>query len=118
MLELCPNCDQEWPARFGRHNCNFHKRSIHVNAIVVEPRAELTETLERLTSRLYSETCRSAEFADCAGEEPPYREVLGQIDAAIGKLKRFRSEVQSLAHHAHVWSEDDYCVHCGRDGRA
>lgn len=118
LVDICPDCGREWPARFGRHNCNFHRAYVHNRAIVVEPGASLLETLERLTGRLYDEVCSRAESADLAGVESPYPEALGEIDAAIGRLKRFRREVQQLAGHAHKWGSDDYCRICGADGRA
>ena len=116
--EFCPDCDHEWPARFGKHNCNYTRRVVHINAIVVEPATSLSQALDRLTGRMESEICRAAQSASLAGEGDPYRCALGDIDHAIGALKRFRSEMQWLAGHAHRWSDDDYCSICGADGRA
>jgi hypothetical protein len=45
-------------------------------------------------------------------------DLLRQIDASIGRLRRFGQTVQELDSHAHVWGEDDYCTICGADGRA
>jgi len=39
---------------------------------------------------------RENEYADLAGEEPPYPELL----------------------HEHRWNADDFCDECGADGRA
>jgi hypothetical protein len=117
-IETCRNCDREWPSRFGDHNCNFQKRSIHNSAIVIDPGAELYDSIDRLTGRMESELCRSAESADLAGEEPPYRDALADIDRTIGYLKHFRAEIQRLAGHTHRWNENDYCDLCGADGRA
>lgn len=117
-VELCADCGREWPSRFGKHNCNFQRRYIHNHAIVVEPGAPLAESVQRLTERLISEAMRSAEYADLAGEENCYPYFLGQIDAAIGQLKRFRAELQVVARHVHEWNSDDYCRICGADGRA
>lgn len=118
LPDLCPDCGREWPARLGRHNCNSRRLYVHQNAVIVEPGADLSESVRRLTERLYRETCRSAEFADCAGEDTPYPAVLADIDAAIGHLKRFRAEVHGLSRHTHDWTSDDYCAVCGADGRA
>lgn len=49
---------------------------------------------------------------------PPYRQALNEIDAAIGKLKAARREMQAIASHMHEWNDDDYCRICGADGRA
>jgi hypothetical protein len=119
-IEVCSDCGREWPARLGRHNCNFSKRHVHIDAIIVAPGADLLESVQRLTSRMESEVCRSAEYADLGGVESPYPAACGQIDAAIGHLKRFRAEMQRLAGHAHDFSErsNDYCSICGADGRA
>lgn len=116
--ELCPNCDREWPSKFGAHNCNYQKRSIHKQAIVIEPGAPLHRSIEQLASRLEQESKRSAEYANLAGEEGPYRWTLAQIDASIGFLKQFRLDIQRLQKHEHRWNEDDYCDVCGADGRA
>ncbi len=117
-VEFCPNCGREWPAKFGVHGCNFSRRYVHNNSIVVEPGAELLISVRRITDRLEHETCRSAESANLAGEEPPYRRVLGDIDTTIGFLKHYRAEIQRLAHHEHDWDSTDYCSICGTDGRA
>lgn len=116
--ELCPNCGREWPHRFGDHHCNFSRRYIHNNSIIIEPGAELLESVKRLADRLEDETTREAQGCDLAGEEPPYPRVLGDIDAAIGYLKEYREQIQRLAGHSHKWNEDDYCSICGADGRA
>jgi hypothetical protein len=116
--DICGNCGKEWPARFGKCPCNMRRVHIHNKAIVVDPGADLLETLRRLTDRLELEICSSAEGADLAGEESPYQWHLGRIDAAIGHLKRFRREVQGLSKHAHDWNDNDYCSICGADGRA
>ncbi len=118
--ELCPDCGRDWPTHLGRHNCNYSRRHVHKDAIIVEPGADLLESLQRLTSRMESEVCRSAEYAELGGEKSPYPAAIGQIDAAIGHLKRFRHEIQVLRGHQHDYSEDnnDYCSICGADGRA
>lgn len=116
--QICSNCGQEWPSRFGSHNCNFHREYIHNKAIVCQPGASLLVSIERLASRLEREACRTAEGCDLSGEGIPYVSELGQVDAAIGYLKRFRAELQSLSQHKHDWNADDYCSICGRDGRA
>jgi hypothetical protein len=116
--EMCEDCGREWPARFGQHNCNLRRRHVHKNSLIIEPRTPLREAVELLTERHEREICRSAEYADNAGEEPPYREALKDIDAAIGALKAARREMQALAGHRHRWNSDDYCTICGADGRA
>jgi hypothetical protein len=118
IIELCPNCDQEWPARFGAHNCNFTKRRVHKNSVIIEPLVSLHESIDLLTGRMESQVCRSAQYADNAGEGDPYGDALNDIDRAIGQLKRFRSEIQHLAKHTHRWDGNDYCSICGADGRA
>jgi hypothetical protein len=118
LRELCDMCGQEWPSRFGRHNCNFHREYIHNKAIVCQPGAPLLESVERLANRLEREARRRAEGCDLSGEGVPYVWELGQVDAAIGYLKRFRSELQALSQHEHDWNAADYCSICGRDGRA
>jgi hypothetical protein len=119
-IELCPDCGREWPARFGSHNCNHRRAHIHKNAIVIEPGADLLESVQRLTSRMEGEVCKSAEYANLGGDESPYPAALSKIDAAIGHLKRFRQEIQTMRGHTHDWSEEtnDYCTICGADGRA
>lgn len=116
--DVCRNCGREWPARFGDHRCNMHAAYVHNRAIVVDPGADLLDTLRQLTERLDREICSAAEGADLAGEDSPYRHYLGRIDASIGLLKRFRRDVQGLSKHAHEWNESDYCSICGADGRA
>lgn len=116
--DICRNCGREWPARFGDHGCNTHRAYVHNRAIVVEPGADLLDTIRQLTARLEREVCENAQGADLAGEPSPYRFYLGRIDAAIGHLKRFRRDVQELSKHAHDWNESDYCSICGADGRA
>jgi len=117
-VERCPDCDHEWPAHFGPHNCNFSRRHVHKNAIIAEPGDTLLSYVERLTSRMEAEVCKSAEYANLGGDESPYPRTLGDIDAAIGHLKRFRAEMQLLAGHTHNWDGSDYCSICGADGRA
>lgn len=68
--------------------------------------------------RHYRESCNQMEGCDNAGEPSPFPYILGDIDHAIGMLKRYRAEVQALATHAHEWNSDDYCNVCGADGRA
>lgn len=116
--ERCPHCGREWPSRFGSHNCNYHREYVHNNAIVVQPLTSIDDGVKALAYRLFDETCRSAENADLAGEEGPYRRVLGEIDSAIGFLKTFRRDMQELRDHRHEWQEDDYCAICHADGRA
>jgi len=118
IRELCENCGQEWPSRFGRHNCNFSLQHVHNEAIICQPGAGLLDSVERLCSRLEREACNHAEGCDLSGEGVPYVYELGQVDAAIGYLKRFRAELQSLSQHEHEWNAADYCSICGRDGRA
>jgi len=116
--DICSECGKDWSSRYGRHNCNFHRIPVHTNSLVIEPRAELLESVRRLTERLYRETCSSAESADLSGYESPYPSVLADIDATIGMLKGFRRDVQSLGGHCHDWNDSDYCSICGADGRA
>jgi hypothetical protein len=117
-VERCPDCDREWPERFGSHNCNFSRRHVHNNSIVVEPGAVLLESVQRLTSRMEGEVYKSAEYANLGGDESPYPRILGDIDATIGYLKSFRAEMQRLAGHEHIWDRDnDHCSLCGADGR-
>lgn len=117
-IENCPDCGHEWPARFGSHNCNHTRRYVHNDAIISQPGERLSDSLDRLTGRMESEVCRSAQFADLAGEGDPYGDALRDIDHALGMLKRFRAEVQRLSGHTHRWNENDYCSICGADGRA
>ena len=56
------------------------------------------------------------ELGDC-DTIPPYRQALNEIDAAIGKLKAARREMQQIAGHMHKWDDNDYCYICGADGR-
>jgi hypothetical protein len=116
--ELCPNCGKEWPSRFGHHNCNYHRTYVHNHSIVVQPGDGIAESVERLTERHQAEACRIAESADLGGMESPYPDILADIDAAIGILKRHRAVIQSLSEHSHEWSDNDYCFICGADGRA
>jgi hypothetical protein len=119
-VEACPDCGREWPVKFGAHNCNFRRVQVHKDAIVIQPFADFPESVERLASRMRSETCRSAQYWDLAGGEGPhpYKQALNQIDYVIGQLKRARQEMQDLAGHKHRWDADDYCAVCGADGRA
>lgn len=120
LTEFCPDCGREWPAKFGRHNCNYNKRFVHNEAIVSDPGEPLPETIERLYSRMDRLTCRWQEYYELGdpGGKSPFRQSLDELDAAIGLLKRYRREMQSLAGHSHRWNEDDYCSVCGADGRA
>lgn len=117
-VETCFNCGREWPARLGDHNCGFHRPYVHCNAVIIEPGADFLASVMTLASRLEKETCRSAEFAELGGEPGPYPLTLGNIDATIGFLKHFRSQMQMLANHTHRWDTDDFCSVCGKDGRA
>lgn len=116
--DICPNCGKEWPARFGWHNCKMHRQYVHNNAIVLEPGANLLESIQRLAARFEGEATRRAEYASSGGDESPYPTALGEIDAVIGFLKRFRADIQALSVHQHKWDSNDYCVFCGADGRA
>lgn len=118
LAEVCPDCGREWPAQFGRHNCNFTRRYVHNQAIVIEPLTGMREAVQRIAGRIEDQACRSAEYADLAGDDSPYPSVLADIDATIGYLKRYRADMQRLAGHAHRWDEDDHCSICGADGRA
>lgn len=117
-IETCSNCGREWPSRFGDHNCNFRRVHVHNNAIIIQPGSDLFDSVQLLAERFESETKRSAEYANLAGEGHPYRDALARIDASICFLKHFRADVQRLAGHAHKWNSDDYCDICGADGRA
>jgi len=92
--------------------------TIHRNSLVLSPGMPLRDILRLVTGRMQNETCSAAQYADLAGEEPPYAHALREIDHAIGTMKRFRAEMQRLAHHTHEWNGDDYCRVCGADGRA
>lgn len=116
--ELCPNCGKEWPSRFGKCPCNMQRVAIHKNAIVLEPGAGFLDSVRRLSERFEREACSSAEGCDLAGEPSPYPGFLADLDATIGFLKRYRRDLQHLAHHVHDWNSDDYCSICGADGRA
>lgn len=118
MAEICPDCGAEWPARLGRHGCPYQRRHVHNDALVFNPHENFLELITVSAARFYNETARAAESADLAGEGSPYPRALGEIDASIGYLKRYRQELQALAQHAHVWDENDYCTVCGADGRA
>lgn len=115
---ICDLCGNEWNSRFGKCPCKFRRVVVHDRDLIISRMDSLPEALTRLTDRLYDDTCKDAEMLDCAGEEPPYRFALGQVDRAIGQLKRFRHDLQALQAHEHVWGSDDYCRICGRDGRA
>ena len=115
---LCPNCGRDWPAQYGRHNCNMHAAYLHNNSIVIEPGAQLVDSLALLSERLLREAMREAEAADLSGEPTQYPYYLRDIDAAIGALKDLRADMQRLASHAHQWDGSDYCLICGADGRA
>lgn len=117
-IERCPDCDREWPARFGSHNCNFSRRHVHNNALIIQPGANLLGAAKLITARLRAETCKSAEYANLGGDPSPYPEALGGIDATIGYLKQYRAEMQRLAGHNHTWNENDFCSTCEADGRA
>ena len=118
LTEYCPDCGREWPARFGRHNCNYCRRPVHNDAIVSDPLEPLPETIQCLYSRMERLTCRAQQFFELGGHEgvPPCRQALNEIDSAIGLLKRYRREMQSLARHAHRWDDNHYCEICGADG--
>lgn len=117
-VETCFNCGREWPARLGDHNCGFHRPHVHRDAIILEPGAQLLDSVRGLALRIETETCRSAQFAEIGGEASPYPIILGNIDATIGFLKHFRAQMQALESHTHRWDTDDYCSVCGADGRA
>lgn len=116
--DACPNCGQEWPSRYGPHICNMRREYVHNKAIIMRPGAGVLESLERLTIRHMDEAKRSAEYADLGGAASPYPELLADVDAAIGFLKRYRASLQALSKHAHDWNASDYCTICGADGRA
>jgi hypothetical protein len=118
--EFCPNCDREWPACLGWHNCNYTRKPVHKDAIVSDPGEPLPDIIKSLYSRMESQTCRSQQYYELGdpGGISPYRQSLNEIDASIGLLKRYRREIQQLAGHTHRWDDDDYCSICGADGRA
>lgn len=116
-LDLCQNCGRPWPARFGAHNCNFHRAYIHNNAVVVPPGSALLDSVKQLTNLHEREACISAQYADLGGESSPYPQILGDIDQTIELLKQHRQRVQFLARHIHEWGADDCCIHCFADGR-
>ncbi len=57
---------------------------------------------------------KDVNMEDLAGEGP------GRVryDAFIGGLKQVIREAAFLRGHEHAWGPDDYCWHCGADGRA
>lgn len=116
--EVCPDCGGDWPTRLGRHGCNYRSRSIHREAIIIDPGSKLSESIDRITGRVESEVKSSAQYQDLAGDGDVYGDTLRDVDYSIGMLKRFRREIQRLASHVHTWNDDDYCSVCGADGRA
>lgn len=116
--DICTNCGRDWPAKFGAHRCKMVAVRIHENAVVVEPRDQMRDAIQRIAHRFERELCRSAEYADIGGDESPYPAALRDIDATIGFLKRFRADIQKLRTHRHKYDSNDYCTICGADGRA
>lgn len=78
------------------------------------------ESIAFLASNRISQSNRQNSYYENGGCDgiPPYRQALNEIDAAIGKLKAARREMQEIASHMHEWDSDDYCRICGADGRA
>lgn len=120
QMGICPDCGNDYEPRFGKHGCNMRRVHVHNKAIIIDPFEEFSSAVLRLYERLEDSTMKSAEYWDLSGGEGPnpYRRSLNQIDAAIGMLKRQRSEMQRLARHVHDYNENDYCTICGADGRA
>ena len=40
-----------------------------------------------------------------------------EISHLIGQLKRVHADIGQLRSYLHDWSDDDYCLICGADGR-
>jgi hypothetical protein len=81
----------------------------------------LNEQVEYLSSVLIDRANREQQSYDLGGPfdfPSPYRDALNQIDAAIGRLKSMRREMQRVASHSHDWNDNDYCSVCRADGRA
>ena len=81
----------------------------------------LNEQVEHLTSILISRSNHQQQAYVNSGPwdfASPYQQALNEIDAAIGRLKALRREMQSIARHSHEWNDNDYCSVCGADGRA
>jgi predicted DNA-binding protein len=83
------------------------------------------DALARRISYLCSEAMESAirevEYASLAGEgleQHPYDVIVKQAKLAIRQLNQTIKEANSLKSHVHVWGSNDYCIHCGADGRA
>jgi len=54
-----------------------------------------------------------------SGENPTdYGYNVGPYQDLIDALKAGIVELEFLLTHKHEWSENDYCIHCGSDGRA
>lgn len=82
---------------------------------------ELDKQIEWLTSVAMDRSHRANYMYELAGPfdfDSPYQHTLKMIDAAIGRLKLLRAEMQRVASHHHDWNGDDYCSICGADGRA
>lgn len=91
-----------------------------ITTMKADPNEDFLDTISRLLDRFESRTTRSAEYfklSDCDGQSP-YDFALAQLDAAIGRLKHSRRDMQRLSKHVHQWDENDYCYICGADGRA
>jgi len=82
----------------------------------------LVDSVEQIAAFYPSLVNRAEQWFELSGVSgnvrSPYQVSLNHIDAAIGRLKRLRKEMQDLSVHRHEWSEDDYCIYCGADGRA
>lgn len=87
---------------------------------LVSKNYEFDQAIAFLADQRINQANRSNQYYELGDAEgmPPYRQALNEIDAAIGRLKAARREMQQIAGHAHRWNDDDYCSVCGADGRA
>lgn len=86
--------------------------------IVQAPAREIMHAFMDRLPMLEAEADRYAEGCDLAGEGGGYRDIQAELSHLIGALKRVHRALGNQAGHQHDWNESDYCVICGRDGRA
>ena len=93
-------------------------REIHRNAVVIDPLTEFPDAVGTIASHHERQVIRRSHYDDNCDGPSSYVRGLKQIDAAIGILKMARRDLQAMAKHVCRYDEDDYCMFCGKDGRA
>lgn len=80
--------------------------------------ADEIDSLVRRAVKDASKRTEELALSNDYGEPGPYVRLLGVLDVASEIIERHKERLRFLQQHFCQYDERDYCVHCGRDGRA